>query len=165
MNPTCVAEPDTPLGATMSKSITDRVALFTALENRVRNGDNKAFENQHTGIRALLNFSSGDHGTVRLGGELREGDIVSSAAGSGNLSQISTALVEDDAYFNEDFIAYRFDAKSTIWTLGYNHSLGPNDSLDFVLQAIDSKATDSDANSSETDYASQRASVFYLMRF
>jgi len=153
------------VGVNFKKPFNDRLALFTALEHRVRDGDDKVFENDHTGIRAMLNISTGGNGAVRIGGELREGDIVSSSAGSGNLSQISTALVEDDAYFNEDFIAYRFDGKSTIWTLGYNHSLGPRDSLDLVLQAVDSEATDADAESHETDYTSQRVSVFYLMSF
>jgi outer membrane autotransporter protein len=153
------------VGANLRKPFTDRLALFTALEHSVRDGDDKVFQNDHTGIRAMLNISTGDSGTVRFGGELREGDIVSSSAGSGNLSQISTAQVEDDAYFNEEFFTYRFDGKSTIWTLGYNHTLGPHDSLDFVLQAVDSEATDSDANNSETDYTSQRVSVFYLMSF
>jgi outer membrane autotransporter protein len=152
-------------GANMRKAFTDRLTLFTALEHRVHDGDDKVFQNDHTGIRAMLNISTGDNGAFRFGGELREGDIVSSAAGSGNLSQISTALVEDDAYFNEDYFAYRFDGRSTIWTLGYNHALGPRDSLDFALQAVDSEATDADANGSETDYKSQRISVSYLISF
>jgi len=153
------------LGVNMRKPFTDRLALFTALEHSVRDGDNKVFQNDHTGIRAMLNLSTGTSGLVRFGGELREGDIVSSAVGSGNLSQISTALVEDDAYFNEDFIAYRFDGRSTIWTLAYNHRLGSRDALDFALQSVDSEATDADANGSETDYKSQRISIFYLMSF
>ena len=153
------------VGANLIKPFNDRLSLFTALEHRIDDGDDEVFENDNTGVRAVLNISASGSGTVRFGAELREGDIVSSAAGSGNLSQISTALVEDDAYFNEDFIAYRFDGKSTIWTLGYNHALGPHDSLDFALQSVDSEATDTAADSQETDYSSQRLSAFYLMRF
>ena len=152
-------------GVNFSKPFNDRLALFTALEHQVREGDDEVFENDHSSFRALFNISTGGSGKIRFGGEFREGDIVSSAAGSGNLSQISTAQIEDDAYFNEDFIAYRFDGKSTIWTLGYNHSLGPYDSLDFLIQSVDSEATDTDAESSETDYKSQRISMFYLMSF
>ena len=152
-------------GINLKKPFNDRLILFSALEQRVREGDDEVFETDHTSFRALLNMSTGGNGTVRFGGEFREGDIVSSAAGSGNLSEIATAQVEDDAYFNEDFTAYRFDGESTIWTLGYNHSLGPYDSVDFAIQSVVSEATDSDADSSETDYESQRISMFYLMSF
>ncbi|MEM7292892.1 MAG: autotransporter outer membrane beta-barrel domain-containing protein, partial [Pseudomonadota bacterium] len=153
------------IGASLRKSFTDRFGLFTALEHQTRSADDEVFDIAGTGIRVVLNMNTGGGGTFFVGGELRQGDTVSSANGSGNLAQIADALVEDDAYYNQDYFAYRFDSESTIFTLGYNHALGPNDSFDISWRMIDTEATDSEAESSSTSYKSDRISLFYLMQF
>jgi uncharacterized protein YhjY with autotransporter beta-barrel domain len=155
------------VGASFLKPFSNRLDLIAALEHNVREGDDEVFENDSTGIRVVLNVRTGERGTILFGIEQVEGDVVSSTSGpgSGALSAIATALVEEDAYFDEQLTAYKIDAETTILTLRYNHALGPNDSIDFGWRNIDSEATDSDADSSLTSYEADQLSVFYIMQF
>ena len=103
-----------------------------------------------------------------LGGEHRRGDIVTSAAAAayGALAKVSAA---DDAYGSAVLQAHRYDAKTTIWTVGYNYPLGPRDSIDVSWRYARSTPTTQvsphlypGANSA---YTANQYSIAYLVRF
>lgn len=150
------------IGANVLKPITDRINVFGALEGRGRNADSEVFDLQDAGIRVSLDYSLTENDWLRFAGEYREGDTVSSTPGSDFLSDIADALEPDDAYHQQDdFIAYRYEAETVLWTLGYNRAVGSRDSVDIAWRRIDAEPT---AGSGE-NYVSDEISLFYLVKF
>ncbi|MBM3346891.1 MAG: hypothetical protein FJY55_10415 [Betaproteobacteria bacterium] len=62
--------------------------------------------------------------------EYRRGDAISTGNPAVKSVVIARHSAPDDA-FGGGRIAYRYDAQTVLWTLGYSRPLGPRDSLDF----------------------------------
>jgi hypothetical protein len=113
----------------------------------------------------------GQAGAIYLGGEYRRGDTVSSLPSSSASAATALGAVADDAYPGQQLFAFRYDADTTIWTLGYNLPLGPRDSLDFSWRRAHSKPRQQVSaglygpGGGPQDYTTNQYSVFYLMRF
>ena len=128
-------------GVTARQSLTDRIDAFGALASNVRNARSAVFDAGDYSARFSLDYSLGRAGALYLGGEYRRGDTVSTGPRSIDNIAIATAIVQDDAYGNSQLFAYRFDARTVLWTLGYNWPLGPRDSIDFSWRRARSTPT------------------------
>ncbi|MEK7863707.1 MAG: autotransporter outer membrane beta-barrel domain-containing protein, partial [Chloroflexota bacterium] len=119
------------LEITYRQQLTDRIAAFGALARNARFAENDAFDARDTAARFNLDYSLGRQGTLYLAGEYRRGDTVSTASASAGSAAIAKFSVPDDAYGVAQRFAYRYEAETTLWTLGYNRPLGARDSIDF----------------------------------
>ncbi len=155
------------IGITYRQALTDRIDLFGALTGNRRNAENAVFDGRDTSLRFNLDYALWRSGTVYLGGEYRRGDVVSSLPQSPSYAGIAKAFAPDDAFGVTLLTAYRFAAKTTIWTLGYNWVIGPRNALDLSLRRVESKATRSPGGiySGSNTYIANQYSAAYLMRF
>ena len=157
-------------GVNARSSLTDRIDIFGALARNVRNADSDVFDTKDYSARLNLDYSLHRNGVLYIGGEYRRGDTVTSAPGSDFYIDIADASEFDDAYYNRQFTASRYEAETLIWTLGYNWFLGQRDSIDISLRRVDSSPNDIPADgdydgSGSTSYTSNQFSIVYLMRF
>jgi uncharacterized protein YhjY with autotransporter beta-barrel domain len=151
------------LGVNLRQPLTDRLDLFAALASNSRHAESDVFDGREYAARFNLDYSLGRQGIVYLGGEYRRGDVVSTGRSALDISTIAKAFVFDDAFTTRGFISYRIEAKTVLWTLGYNRPLGPRDSIDFSLRHL--YATPTDAAASSSRYVVNQYSAAYLMRF
>jgi hypothetical protein len=148
------------LGVNLRQALTDRINLFTALGASWRSAGNSVFDGKDYAARFNLDYALGRDATLYLGGEYRRGDTVTSAPDSPVYEAIAKADAPDDAYANRGFVAYRYDASTVLWTLGWNLRLGPNDSIDLWWRRAESTPT-----SSSLRYTANQYSIGYLIRF
>jgi outer membrane autotransporter protein len=151
------------LGVNLRKALTDRIDLFAALAGNSRHAESAVFDGREYAARFNLDYSLGRQGVAYLGGEYRRGDTVSIGRSSLDISTIAKAFVQDDVFLGRGFVSYRIEAKTVLWTLGYNRPLGARDSIDFSLRHI--YATPTDAAASSSRYVVNQYSLVYLMRF
>lgn len=141
----------------------------------MRNARGDAFDSREYSARVNLDYSLGRDGVIYLGSEYRIGDNVSTGLVSAASGAIGTVITPDDAYGGA-LTAYRFDAKTVIWTVGYNLPLGPRDSLDFSWRHIRSTPSKLGPFAGSafyppvpgdalTRYTADQFSIAYLMRF
>ena len=164
-------------GVTARQSLTDRIDMFGALSGNWRHADNVVFDARDYAVRFNLDYSLTGGGTPYFGGEYRRGDTVSTGPRSIDNIAIAKALVQDDAYGGSQLFAYRFDARTVLWTLGYNWPLGPRDAIDFSWRHARSTPTGQPNYALATgyglaatptgpsSYTANQFSVVYLMRF
>lgn len=157
-------------GLNVRQPLSDRINLFAALARNGRNADSVVFDGTYNAVRFNLDYAMGQNGAIYLGGEYRRGDMVSSLSSS---ASAATALgaVPDDAYPGQQLFAYRYDADTTLWTLGYNLPIGPRDAIDFSWRRAHSKPRQQASSGlygpggGPQDYTTNQYSVYYLMRF
>jgi hypothetical protein len=155
------------LGVSARQSLTDRIDVFGALAGNGRNAENSVFDSRDTSLRFSLDYALWRSGTLYLGGEYRRGDVVSSLPQSLGYAGIAKAFAPDDAFTLAGLTAYRFEAKTTLWTLGYNWALGPRDALDMSVRRAESKTTTAPSGiyAGSNTYTANQYSLAYLMRF
>ena len=166
------------VGVTARQSLTDRIDAYGALASNVRNARSEVFDARDYSARFKLDYSLGRAGSLYFGGEYRRGDTVTSAPAS--LAYTSVAYsglakvsVQDDAYGNRSLLAYRYEARTELWTLGYNLPLGPRDSVDFSWRHARSTPTSvgvtttysAGSTGGTSSYTGNQYSLAYLMRF
>lgn len=158
------------VGVSVRQSLTDRIDAFGALARNARNASSDVFDARDSSARFNLDYSLGRAGALYLGGEYRRGDSVTSAPASLTYTGLAHVSVQDDAYGNRQLLAYRYQARTVLWTLGYNLPLGPRDSIDFSWRnarstptSVGTSATYSAGGSSS--YSANQYSLAYLMRF
>ena len=126
-------------GASARQSWTDRIDVFAALTWNERHARSDVFDASEYGARFNIDYSLGRAGVVYIGGEYRRGDAVSTGGaaslGTGGIAKASTP---DDAFGGTGLTAYRLEARTVIWSLGFNHPLGARDSIDFSWRRAES---------------------------
>lgn len=156
-------------GVNTRAAVTDRIEAFGALARNIRNAEHAVFDVRDYSARLNLDYSLGRSGTLYLGGEYRRGDTVSNAPFTLQNADIAESFVPDDAFGRGNLFAYRFKAKTLIWTLGYNLPLGPRDSIDLSWRRAESKPTSSGSgiygSVGDARYIVNQLSLVYLMRF
>jgi hypothetical protein len=153
------------VGVNLRKSLSDRVNLFTAFANNARTGKSEVFSTRDNSLRMNLDYALAADMTLYFTGEYRKGDIVSSGQPSLKILDMSTVFVRDDVFISPAFYDYRMKGKSTLFTLGYNCSLGTKDSLDFAWRRAKSTADVSPAYAAPANYIDNQLSISYLMAF
>ena len=153
-------------GVTLRKPLTDRINLFGALAENVRTGKSAVFNTYDVSGRANLDYALAAGKTIYLTGEYRKGDVISSGRSSLAMLNISTVLVRDDVFNSPWFYAYRMKGQTTLWTLGYNLSLGAKDSMDFSWRRVESKPDKTPGFAAPAiRYIDNYYSISYLMAF
>jgi len=129
------------LGVSARGALTDRIALFAELAHNERHAQSEVWDVIDHSALLNLDYSLGDSGTLYLTGQYRRGDVVSD--GHATLVNVSLAkvFVLDDAFPNEQWFAYRSDARTWISTVGYNLPLGQQASLDISWRRVQSTPT------------------------
>lgn len=130
------------VGASALLPITDRIMVFGAVTHAQRDTRSKVFEGAETSLRVNLDYALSRSSTLYLGAEYRKGDIVSS--GPPTLANLNIAkwLVQDDAFVDRQYFAYRFEGRTAIASIGYNAAFGTNEALDFAFRQALSKPDD-----------------------
>ncbi len=154
-------------GANMRRSLTDRIDLFAELGANARNGRSDVFRWRDWTAKANLDWNPPNmKGVMYLTGEYRRGDTASSGIASLENLAVAEVFAPDDA-FGAGFFAYRFDARTLMGTIGFNHPLGPRDSLDLSWRRVE--VTPQKRPSFEFEgpwrYIDNQYSIVYLMRF
>ena len=157
------------IGANVRQSLTDRIDLFAAITRNLRDARSAAFDTNDTSARFNLDYAIGQYGSLYMGGEYRRGDQVTSAPPSLNFAAFAKVSAPDDAYGAPGIQAYRFDARTTLWNVGYNYALGPRDSIDISWRQAISTPTQFVTNplypTSGLSYRANQISLAYLLRF
>lgn len=154
-------------GLSVRQSWTDRIDAFAALDAQRRHARGDVFDTRDWGLRFHLDYAAGP-GVAYASAEYRRGDSVSSGGGgAGSYAFIAEASAPDDAF--PGFTAYRLDARTVIWTLGYNLPLGTRDSLDLSWRRVDATgflpASASGIYPGAPRYRVNQLLLVYLLRF
>ncbi len=157
------------LGLNARQSLTDRIDIFGALARNIRDARSKVFDGRDYSARVNLDYALGRNSSMYLGGEYRRGDTVTSAPVSLSYGALAKDTIADNAYGAGGMQAYRYEARTTIWTIGYNYPLGPRDSIDFSWRYARSTPTSQVNNplyaTGNSTYTANQYSIAYLMRF
>ena len=82
------------------------------------------------------------------------------------ITERRSAEARDDAWFDRVFDVVRYEASTTIVSLGYNMALGPQDSLDISWRRAMSEPDDvASSFSGSSDYEDDQLSLYYISRF
>ncbi len=129
------------IGVSAHGALTDRIALFGELAHNERRAQSEVWDVIDHSALLNLDYSLGENGTLYLTGQYRRGDVVSD--GHATLVNVSLAkvFVLDDAFPNQQWFAYRSDARTWISTVGYNLPLGHQASLDISWRRVHSTPT------------------------
>ena len=129
------------LGVSARGALTDRMALSGELAHNERHAQSEVWNLIDHSALLNLDYSLGESGTLYLIGQYRRGDVVSD--GHATLVNVSLAkvFVLDDAFPNQQWFAYRSEARTWISTVGYNLPLGHQASLDISWRRIQSTPT------------------------
>jgi len=129
------------IGVSARGALTDRIALFGELAHNERHAQSEVWNGIDHSALLSLDYSLGESGTVYVTGQYRRGDVVSD--GHATLVNVSLAkvFVLDDAFPNQQWFAYRSDARTWISSVGYNLPLGHRASLDISWRRVHSTPT------------------------
>lgn len=154
------------LGASAQHAFTDRIELFAQAGRAERTGHSDVFNGRDDRVLLTLVYTLGMKDLMYLTGEHRRGDTVSTGGPSLANADIAQVLVPDDA-FGQALIAYRFRARTVLSTLGWNHALGPRDSVDVSWRRIDARPLGHPGIDfpGELRYIANQYAIVYLRRF
>lgn len=166
-------------GISARRSLTDRIQLFGALARNDRQAKSAVFDARDYSARFSADYSIGAAGVLYVGGEYRRGDVVSSGQRSAENLSIAKLSVVDDAFGEGALYSYRVEARTLLWTVGYNRPLGNRDSIDFSWRRIHATPTAQPSltaaagygpgvvvgSSASNPYIADQYAVNYLMRF
>jgi hypothetical protein len=129
------------VGVSARGAVTDRIDLAAELAWNERRAQSEVWDLTDYSARLDLDYSLGRGGTLYLNAEYRRGDVVSD--GHATLVNVSLAkvFVLDDAFPNQQWFAYRSEARTWISTVGYNLPLGDRASLDISWRRVQSTPT------------------------
>jgi len=129
------------VGVNARGAVTDRIELSGELAWNRRHAQSEVWDLTDYSARLDLDYSLGRGGTLYLNGEYRRGDVVSD--GRATLVNVSLAkvFVLDDAFPDQQWFAYRSEARTWISTVGYNLPLGQRTSLDISWRRVQSTPT------------------------
>lgn len=155
------------LGARVLQPLSTELDLFAAVAYNVRDGKSRVFDNKEYAIRFNLDYAVGAKGTLYGGGELRRGDIVSTARPALDYVDVADAIVRDDVFTDTVRQSYRLRANTRLATVGYNLGLESGHSLDVSLRWVRSTslARPSYPGAEAIRYYDAQVGIAYLIRF
>ncbi len=125
-------------GGARRKQFTDRINFYSALTGRYRISQGAVFDTLDASLLFNADYILARRKTLYIAVDIRQGDVVASADPSTPAASYVTTYaqaIEDDTVFANQF-AYRLDASTLIYSIGYNQVVGGRGSLDFSLRAI-----------------------------
>jgi hypothetical protein len=155
------------VGVSVRQYLTDRIQLSGELAHNERITTGDVFSTRDNSLRLSLDYALSGESTLYLAGEHRRGDSVSSGQASLANIDIAKLFVLDDAFPGGQTYAYKFEARTNIFTLGLNLASGTRDSLDISWRRA--RATPRSRPSFDApgpwSYTVDQVSVYYLVRF
>lgn len=155
-------------GLSARGDMTDKIAWFGAFTYNKRDGSSRVFDTSEFSVRGNLDYAFTPRNTLYTGLEYRMGDIVSTALPSLQYVDISNnTVVPDDAFTDTTRYAYKLDATTWIFTLGYNFALNPNHSLDasWRFAYAEPNSVSSYSTYQSIQYKVNQLSLAYMVRF
>jgi len=135
------------LSADLNKQLTTTINMSTGWRYKQQESKSKVFDISENRIFVNFdtNFSKKDLVYITL--SYIAGDVVSSATPSVGIINAAEAVEADDAFggiaFNQ--FAYRLEANTFVFTVGYNRPLTRGLSVDFSAQFVDTQSTEDSA--------------------
>jgi hypothetical protein len=153
-------------GVSARLPVTDRIQVFGAVAHNQRYGNSAVFNIMDNSARINLDYALSRRGTMYLGAEMRNGDIVSTGQPSLENIDISYVFAPDVAFPGMGLYSYRFKGNTSLYTLGYNYGLSSRSSLDLswrmVVSAADGRPSFA---TSPASYTVNQYSFVYLFAF
>lgn len=156
------------LGLSGRGDMTDKIAWFAAFTYNKRDGSSRVFDTTDFSVRGNLDYAFTRRNTLYTGLEYRMGDIVSTALPSLQYVDLSNnTVVIDDAFTDTTRYAYKLDATTWIFTLGYNFALNPNHSFDasWRFAYAEPNSVSSYSTYQSIQYKVNQLSLAYMVRF
>ena len=130
----------------LNRWITNTINMTTGINFNFRESKSDVFDTEDA--RVFLNFDTNFTDTDLIYTTLTyiTGDTVSSATPTVGIINVADAIEPDDAFggFDANQFAYRLEADTLVFTLGYNRILTKDLSLDFSARYVESEAKDDD---------------------
>lgn len=124
-------------GLSARSPVTDRIGAYAALARHTRNADHTVFETENNVFTLLFDYAAVRRGTVYLGFEYRNGDVVAGTwLGPLYFNFYGTPWVVDDAFPGTSVWTYRADGDTQLYNLGFNYALHAQHALDFSARMI-----------------------------
>ena len=133
-------------GFGINKWLTTTINLSSAYSMKVREADTEVFDTREHQIMVNLDVDITPRQLIYLTYHFIDGDVVSSATPKPSTYGIARVNEPDDAFngLTTNQVAYRIDARSQVFTVGYNAAVNRQLSVDISYRTIDSQATESD---------------------
>ena len=151
----------------VSEALNDRFTAFLAITHAERRAENSAFDGHFDGARVHLDYQASAATTLYATLEHRYGDSTTSSSPDPDDKALALARTPDAAFGDTGRISYRFKASSELATIGINHSLSAERSIDFSWR----RATVEPARAlgyfgaTQAKYVDDQFSVSLLVRF
>jgi hypothetical protein len=152
-------------GVDFRKTLTDSINLFSTLTDNTRTANSAVFNTHDDSALLNLDYLLANNKTIYLTGEYRKGDVVSIGHPSIQAVEISSWFANDDAFSTAGLFAYRLKAVTNIYTLGYNLSFGPKDSIDISMRRVISTPDQQARVGQAVRYIDNQYSLSYLLAF
>lgn len=121
-------------GLRVSAALTDRLSGLASVAYERQQARSAVFAGERRSARLGLDYAVSNVGTLYGSAELRQGATTASGRASLDNIDIASVFVDDDAFADAGFLAYRFRAQTVVSVLGWNHGLVPDLSLDLSWQ-------------------------------
>lgn len=123
-------------GLSARSPVTDRIGVYGALARHTRSADHTVFETENNVFTLLFDYAAVRRGTVYLGLEYRNGDVVAGTwQGPTYFNFYGTPWVLDDA-FPGTVWTYRADGDTQLYNLGFNYGFNERHALDLSARLI-----------------------------
>ena len=131
------------LSMDMNKWLTTTINMTLRLSSKKIESQSKVFDTTENQFMLNFDVDLSPRQLVYVTYHFIDGDIVSSATPKLATINVAQAIEPDDAFGGlvTNQFAYRIDAQSNVFTLGYNVALGKSLSFDFSYRFIDSEST------------------------
>lgn len=156
------------LGLSGRGDMTDRLTWFAAFSQNKRDGSSRVFDTTDISLRGSFDYAFASRNTLYSGLEYRMGDIVSTALPSLQYVDLSNnTVVPDDAFPGLNRYAYKLDATTWIFTLGYNFAFNASHSIDASWRFAYAEPNNVSSYSTYESirYKVNQLSLAYLARF
>lgn len=154
-------------GLSVRKPVTDAIEASLAAQYNVRDGKSAVFDDKEWAAKFNLDYNIVGRSTLYFGGEYRHGDAVSSGNLSYGVLTLASAIVFDDVFKNQNFVAYKLKADTVIATVGYNWPISQRYALDLSYRYVRTTPTErTSAIAVDTPrYTSNLVTLAFLLRF
>lgn len=152
------------LGLTLSRWITDRLSAATGIRARFRDSDSRVYDTRDYRLFVNADLAIASHQALYVTWNYIAGQTVSTIPFSVQNAEVLKVIDiandwEPDSTFTDNGLAYVFDTRTQVFTLGYNYSIDRRQSLDLSAEIVSSRADGG------VDYSSRIFSLNYLLRF
>jgi hypothetical protein len=151
-------------GLTVSSWITNKISARGGMAYRIKDSDSRVFDTRDLRFFINADLLLSTRLTTYTTVNYINGQTVSTADISNTSPEILNVInladeIEFDPTFGPDQLAYRFDSITRMLTIGMNFAIAQQQSLDFSVRNVRSKA------GGNIDYAVTQFSLSYLLSF